>query len=63
VGRLAQIVHLVLQRISDRLRCAWNANAFVSHLGVNLQGRVRFYEVNRGMFGSEPGLITIGNNV
>jgi acetyltransferase-like isoleucine patch superfamily enzyme len=37
--------------------------AFVRSLGVNLTGRVRFYGVNRAMFGSEPWLITIGDNV
>ena len=32
-------------------------------VGVNLKGKVLFYGAKVGMFGSEPWLITLGNNV
>jgi len=36
---------------------------FARSLGVRLGENVRFYGISRAMFGSEPWLITIGNNV
>ncbi|WP_460936075.1 acyltransferase [Phycicoccus ginsengisoli] len=32
-------------------------------IGVQLRGRVRFYGIDRAMFGSEPWLVTLGDNV
>jgi acetyltransferase-like isoleucine patch superfamily enzyme len=53
----------MLRRVRDHLAASRDPEAFVRSLGVNLTGRVRFYGVNRAMFGSEPWLITIGDNV
>lgn len=36
---------------------------YARSIGVNIQGRVTFYGATPGMFGSEPWLITIGDNV
>jgi acetyltransferase-like isoleucine patch superfamily enzyme len=47
----------------DRILAARDPQAFAQSLGVKLNGKVTFYGVNRGMFGSEPWLITIGDNV
>lgn len=53
----------IVRRVRDHLAASRDPEAFVRSLGVNLTGRVRFYGVNRAMFGSEPWLITIGDNV
>ncbi|GAA4379560.1 DapH/DapD/GlmU-related protein [Nocardioides caricicola] len=53
----------VLARVRDRVMAARNPEKFVRSLGVELRGTVRFYGVNRGMFGSEPWLISFGDNV
>lgn len=47
----------------DRILAARDPQAFARSLGVRLKGNVTFYGVNRGMFGSEPWLISIGDNV
>lgn len=53
----------ILRAISDRVRAARDPVGFAKGLGVNIHGAVRFYGVNRGMFGSEPWMITLGDNV
>jgi len=40
-----------------------NPLGYVRYLGVKLGKNVHFYSVKPGMFGSEPWLITIGDNV
>lgn len=49
------------------VRDRWLANrdpqGFARSLGVKLNGAVTFYGINRGMFGSEPWLVTLGHNV
>ena len=51
------------QAIQDRLRGARDPEAFARSLGVRLNGKVTFYGISRGMFGSEPWLISLGDNV
>ena len=53
----------VVRSVTDRVRGARDPEAFARAIGVRLDGRVRFYGISRGMFGSEPWLITIGDNV
>jgi len=49
--------------IQDRLAGYRDPEAFARSLGVRLNGKVTFYGMNRGMFGSEPWLISLGDNV
>ena len=46
----------------DKCFAAYNPNKFVESLGLQLGKNVRFYGVNRHMFGSEPWFISIGND-
>lgn len=56
-------VRMMIRRVRDHLAAYRDPEAFARSLGVNLTGRVRFYSIDRAMFGSEPWLITIGDNV
>ncbi len=40
-----------------------NPSEFAKKIGVNVKGRLKIYGANTGMFGSEPWLITLGDNV
>lgn len=53
----------IVGALRDRRAAARNPEQFARSIGVNLRGRVRFYGINRSMFGSEPWLITLGDNV
>lgn len=53
----------VAKGLSDRVLAARDPEAFARRVGVRMSGRVHFYGVSRGMFGSEPWLISIGDNV
>lgn len=53
----------IMTSIRDHVLASRNPEKFVRSLGVELRGTVRFYGVNRGMFGSEPWLISFGDNV
>ncbi len=50
-------------RLRDKRLAARDPIRFVRSLGVDLRGTIRFYGVDRGMFGSEPWLISCGDNV
>lgn len=52
----------VVRAIIERIYAARQPIDFVRSLGVKVGENVRFYGVNRNMFGSEPWLISIGNN-
>ena len=52
-----------MRAVSDRVTAARDPQGFARGLGVRLKGAVHFYGVNRAMFGSEPWLITLGDNV
>jgi acetyltransferase-like isoleucine patch superfamily enzyme len=49
--------------LRDRIACRRDPVKFATSIGVQIRGRVRFYGINRAMFGSEPWLISIGDNV
>ncbi|MEH1166203.1 acyltransferase [Micromonospora sp. CPCC 205539] len=49
--------------LRDRRAAARDPEGFARSLGVDLRGRVRFYGVDRAMFGSEPWLVSLGDNV
>jgi acetyltransferase-like isoleucine patch superfamily enzyme len=40
-----------------------NSYKYAKEIGVNLKGKAYFYGISSGCFGSEPWLITLGNNV
>jgi acetyltransferase-like isoleucine patch superfamily enzyme len=52
-----------LKSVKDRWRASRDPQGFARSLGVNLNGTVTFYGINRAMFGTEPWLITLGDNV
>ncbi|MEU4336234.1 acyltransferase [Micromonospora lupini] len=49
--------------LRDRRAAARDPEDFARTLGVDLRGRVRFYGIDRAMFGSEPWLVSLGDNV
>ncbi|MFG1779349.1 DapH/DapD/GlmU-related protein [Micromonospora sp. NPDC049048] len=53
----------IVTALRDRRAAARDPEGFARSLGVDLRGRVRFYGIDRGMFGSEPWLVTLGDNV
>jgi len=53
----------VTRSLSDRWLAGRNPVAFARSLGVRISGRVTFYGIDRGMFGSEPWMISMGDNV
>ncbi|WP_305069442.1 DapH/DapD/GlmU-related protein [Micromonospora sp. WP24] len=57
------IVRLVGRTVRDRWLAMRDPEGFARSIGVNLNGRVRFYGIDRAMFGSEPWLVTLGDNV
>lgn len=57
------MMKMILRSVLDRMRAARDPAGFAASLGVDLRGRVTFYGANRGMFGSEPWLISLGDNV
>lgn len=50
-------------RFSLYMLCKNNPLKYAKSIGVNIKGTVYFYGIRTGCFGSEPWLITIGNNV
>lgn len=56
-------IRATMKMIQDRLAGYRDPEAFARSLGVRLNGKVTFYGMNRGMFGSEPWLISLGDNV
>lgn len=51
-----------IRALCDRLWAARDPVGFARSLGVSVGEGVRFYGVSRGMFGSEPWMISIGDN-
>jgi acetyltransferase-like isoleucine patch superfamily enzyme len=49
--------------VKDKMAARRDPEAFARSIGVRLEGRVRFYGINRAMFGSEPWLVSLGDNV
>lgn len=52
-----------LRLLGDYISCRLKPNQYAAKKGVKVGKNVRFYSVKPGMFGSEPWLITIGDNV
>lgn len=53
----------IVKRVLERRLAARDPVEFARRLGVHMRGKVTFYGVSRGMFGSEPWLISFGDNV
>jgi acetyltransferase-like isoleucine patch superfamily enzyme len=60
---IQRLTGILWQRMQDRVAKAIDPEAFARSLGVRLNGTVKFYGINRAMFGSEPWLISFGDNV
>lgn len=53
----------VWRALRDRIHSGRDPVGFARSLGVRVGKNVRFYGISRGMFGSEPWMIKIGNDV
>lgn len=53
----------LLRALADRIHASRDPVGFARSLGVRVGSGVRFYGVSRAMFGSEPWMIRIGNDV
>ena len=60
---MIRFVLAVIRGLSDRVMAARDPEGFARRIGVHLLGRVKFYGITRGMFGSEPWLVSLGDNV
>lgn len=60
---MTSMVRALVWGVGDRLRAARDPQKFARSLGVELRGHVTFYGIGRAMFGSEPWLISLGDNV
>jgi len=56
------ILRSILLSIVDRIRAARDPIGFVRSLGVRAGDNVNFYGVSKAMFGSEPWMISFGND-
>ena len=57
------VLNSLWRTVYDRLYAARDPVGFARSLGVRVGQGVHFYGVSRGMFGSEPWMIKIGNGV
>ena len=57
------MISSAIRALKDRRFAMNDPVGFVRSLGVRVGEGVRFYAVSRGMFGSEPWMIKIGNNL
>ena len=53
----------IVRRLLEKRQAARDPVGFAKSLGVDIRGSIRFYGIDRGMFGSEPWLISFGDNV
>lgn len=60
---MIQQLRSIFASLLDKIRAARDPIGFARSLGVRVGNNVRFYGISRAMFGSEPWLIAIGNNV
>ncbi|MGW4498553.1 acyltransferase [Micromonospora sp. NPDC004336] len=60
---MSSLLRSVVRSIRGRWIAARDPQAYARMVGVNMRGRVTFYGMSPGMFGSEPWLITLGDNV
>jgi len=59
IRRLCRVLSFIRREVHAKL----DPLAYARSIGVNLGQNVHFYGMPSGMFGTEPWLITIGNNV
>lgn len=60
---MLQIVFKIFKRLYHTVYAELNHVGFAKYIGVNMGKRVFIYGNPRGMFGSEPWCITLGDNV
>ncbi|PYC75998.1 capsule biosynthesis protein CapG [Micromonospora arborensis] len=60
---MLSMVRGMARALRDRRAAARDPEGFARSIGVTLRGRVRFYGIDRAMFGSEPWLVSLGDNV
>jgi len=58
-----KIIKRIIMAIFNRIVILYSPNMYAKKVGVNLGENVKFYGMHPGIFGSEPWMITIGNNV
>lgn len=63
VMKLLSFVKRVFNAIRNRYLITVDPVRYARSIGVNIKGKVTFYGASPGMFGSEPWLITLGDNV
>lgn len=63
VNKLVSFVTRAKNYIHRRIKIQMDPVGYARSLGVKIGENVHFYAMTTGMFGSEPWLITIGNNV
>ncbi|MFG3689958.1 DapH/DapD/GlmU-related protein [Micromonospora sp. NPDC047740] len=61
--RVPSRVRTLVGKLHDRWVASRDPVAFARSIGVNINGQVKFYGMSREMFGSEPWLVTLGDNV
>jgi acetyltransferase-like isoleucine patch superfamily enzyme len=59
---MIKILTAIIRNFLDRIHAARDPVGFARMLGVRVGSNVRFYGMSRGMFGSEPWMISIGND-
>lgn len=57
------MIYRLYDYVMDLFLLRFNPQKFAKKVGVNVKGQLYIYGGNRGMFGSEPFMIEIGNNV
>lgn len=58
---MLRIIKAILISVLDRVRAARDPVGFARSLGVRVGKNVRFYGISKAMFGSEPWMISIGD--
>jgi acetyltransferase-like isoleucine patch superfamily enzyme len=61
--KLIDVMNRIFKGIYNRLLILINPVRYARSIGVKIGNNVHFYGLTPGMFGSEPWLITIGDNV
>lgn len=57
------ILKITISSVLTKVRMMRDPIAYARSLGIRIGSNVHFYGMRPGMFGSEPWLITIGDNV
>lgn len=59
---IVTLIKSIVSSLGDRIKSLRDPIKFARSLGVEVGENVRFYGISRAMFGSEPWLISIGND-